>query len=148
MTVPQSAVTAVFDWRSFFTLAERLGQEIGDEAAIRSAISRAYYAVFALASRRLRDQGCWQPTRDPHTRVWATYRNARIGRCKRIGDHGFNLLAQRRRADYDDRIGGIPAQQATIALGRARKILDLLDRLDPAESCCPPATAPPIATAP
>jgi hypothetical protein len=148
MTAPPSAVTAGFDWRRFVALAERLGQETGDEAALRSAISRAYYAVFALASRRLRDQGCWQQTRDPHTHVWATYRNARNRTCERIGDNGFNLLVQGRRADYDDRMGGIPAKQAAIALDRAREILDLLDRLDPAESCCPPAAAPPVATSP
>ena len=108
MTVTPSAVTATFDWRQFFVLAERLAREV-DEAALRSAISRAYYAVFALASRRLRDQGCWQSTRDPHTRVWATYRNARSPACVRIADHGFNLLVQRRRADYDDRRNSRPA---------------------------------------
>lgn len=147
MTTPSPAARTGFDWRRFLDLAERLGQE-ADEAALRSAISRAYYAAFALARRRLVDQGCWSQARDPHTRVWATYRNASGRACQRIGFRGFNLRDQRRRADYDDWIGGIPASQAVIALDRAREILDLLDSLDPAESCCPPGPTPSVASSP
>jgi hypothetical protein len=141
MTEPPSTAATGFDWRAFLALAERLAQEVEDEAALRSAISRAYYAVFALASRRLREHGCLSQRRDQHTRVWATYRNAGRTACERIGELGFNLLDQRRRADYQDRIGGIPEKQARLALNRARAILDRLDRLDPDASCCPPAAS-------
>ena len=139
MTVPRTPSPG-FDWRSLLGLAERLGQETGNEAALRSAISRAYYAVFALARRRLREQGCWQVARDPHLRAWATYLNATGRSCRRIGELEFNLLDQRRRADYEDRLGGIPEKQAARALNRAREILDPLDGLDPNETCCPPTT--------
>jgi uncharacterized protein (UPF0332 family) len=140
VTRPAKAPAGRFDWRRFFDLAERLGQEVDDEAALRSAISRAYYAVFALARRRLREQGCLPVGRDPHLRVWGTYRDAGSQVCRRIGDLGFNLLDQRKRADYEDWIGKHAASEAARALDHAREILDLLDRLDPAESCCPPGT--------
>jgi hypothetical protein len=139
MTAPSTPPRTGFAWRSFLALAERLGREVDDEAALRSAISRAYYAVFALAHRRLSDHGCWSSGRDPHQRVWGTYVAADSEQCQEIGNRGFNLRDRRRRADYDDWLGGIPARQAGQGLARARRILDLLDRLDPAESCCPPA---------
>jgi hypothetical protein len=136
------ASTHRFDWRRFFDLAERLAQDVDDEAALRSAISRAYYALFALARRRLIDDGCWSAGRDPHWRVWTTYRTGGTARCRDIGDRGFNLLDRRKRADYEDWIGRNPAHETTIALEFAREILDLLDDLDPDETCCPPATPP------
>jgi hypothetical protein len=138
---PARTTTQRFDWRRYFDLAVRLGQDVDDEAALRSAISRSYYAVFALARRRLRDNGCWGAGRDPQKRVWATYRAAGTQPCRVIGDRGFNLLDRRKRADYEDWIGKNPAKEAVIALKLAREILDLLDRLNPNETCCPP-TAP------
>lgn len=140
--------TTRFDWRGFFALAERLGQDVADEAALRSAISRADHAVFALARRRLIADGCWNSGRNPHKRLWATYRIADDERCRTIGHRGFNLLDRRKRADYEDWIGHDPAHEAATALKFAREILDLLDNLDPAESCCPPAPTPPVASPP
>ena len=134
--------TTRFDWRRYFALAERLGQDVANEAALRSAISRAYYAVFALARRRLIADGCWNAGREPHKRVWMTYRTADDERCRTIGHRGFNLLDRRKRADYEDWIGHDPAQETAIALNFAREIQALLDSLDPAESCCPPASDP------
>jgi hypothetical protein len=142
MTAPPPGATVRFDWRRYLTLAERLAQNTADEAALRSAISRAYYAVFGLARRRLRDHGCWPAGRDPHLRVWATYRDAGDQDCQYIGNRGFNLLDQRRRADYEDWLGQNLAQETARALDVARKILTLLDDLDPDETCCPPATPP------
>ncbi len=128
-----------FDWVRFVDLAERLAAETGDEAALRSAISRAYYAVFAVfavARGRLRDHGCWRSGRDPHTRVWATYRNADGRGCQRIGEKGFNLRDRRRRADYDDVLGADVGRQATVAIVLAREILTLLRALADDETCC------------
>lgn len=139
MMDPTQAPARGFEWRHLLTLAEQLSREFDNEAALRSAISRAYYAVFALARRRLSHHGCWAVARDPHKRVWATYRDSTEVQCQDIGHRGFNLLDRRKRADYDDWIGGVPAKQAAQALDVAREILDLLDSLDPSESCCPPA---------
>ena len=44
----------MFDWGEFLSQAQRLAAG-GDEAGYRSSISRAYYSVFGLARRRLRD---------------------------------------------------------------------------------------------
>src|SRR5688572_10755684 len=87
-----------FDWRAFLDLAEQLSHS-NEEAAQRTAISRAYYAVFALCRRRLRDQGCWPSGLDPHIRTWNAYRTAGSAACVWIGEKGFNLRDRRRRAD-------------------------------------------------
>ncbi len=42
-----------FDWFEYLTLAEELALRMKEEAAVRSAISRAYYAGFNLARIRL-----------------------------------------------------------------------------------------------
>ena len=125
-----------FDWRSFLVLAEGLAAHSTDENALRTAISRAYYAVFTVARNRLRDHECWHPGRDPHTRVWATYRNSESLICQRIGDRGFNLRDRRHRADYDDDIGPHVARQASAAIRIAREILTLLDGLAEDDGCC------------
>jgi hypothetical protein len=41
-----------FDWTEFLDLADDLAGRRGDPAAKRTAISRAYYASFHLASAR------------------------------------------------------------------------------------------------
>ena len=46
-----------FDWTGFLTLAERLATDTGDEAAQRTAISRAYYAAYHAAASFVRAQG-------------------------------------------------------------------------------------------
>ncbi len=125
-----------FDWRRFIGIAEQLSVDSSDEVALRTAIGRSYYAVFAVAQNRLRDHGCWRSGRDPHTRVWATYRNSRHRGCQRIGEKGFNLRDRRRRADYDDDIGPNVPRQASVAIGVAREILALLDGLDQDVGCC------------
>jgi hypothetical protein len=131
-----------FDWRSFLVLAERLAAQSADEDVLRTAIGRAYYAAFAVARNRLRDHDCWRSGRDPHTRVWATYRNSNNLNCQRIGDRGFNLRDRRHRADYDDDIGPNLDRQASAAIRIAREILALIDGLAPDEGCCGLSVAP------
>ena len=35
-----------FDWKDYYHLAKSLSNDVGDEASIRSAISRCYYSAF------------------------------------------------------------------------------------------------------
>ena len=40
-----------FDWTGYLTLAEALSKAHSDEAKLRAAISRAYYAAYVIARR-------------------------------------------------------------------------------------------------
>jgi hypothetical protein len=42
----------MFDWSTLFVLAEDLATRTADEAAARTAISRAYYACVRLGTER------------------------------------------------------------------------------------------------
>ena len=45
-----------FEWSKYLELAEELVQ-LDDEAALRSAVSRAYYAVYGKARGHLQNKG-------------------------------------------------------------------------------------------
>lgn len=47
----------MFEWDQFLDLARQLGKQTDSEAALRSAISRAYYAVLGIAYLQLIDSG-------------------------------------------------------------------------------------------
>ncbi len=43
----------MFEWEDFLDVAQALERQSDSEAALRSAISRAYYAVLGIAHERL-----------------------------------------------------------------------------------------------
>lgn len=60
-----------FDWTEFLGLARRLARQTTSEAEQRSAISRAYYAVFHAASSFIRANTLVPPSeRLSHDKVW------------------------------------------------------------------------------
>jgi uncharacterized protein (UPF0332 family) len=126
----------VFEWIDFLGLAHDLAAR-PDEAAQRSAISRAYYAVFGAARDRLTERG-WRATGGPpHHRVWKTYQDSARSDCRRVGELGFVLRDQRNTADYRRPLPtgfAVPAE-ADKALRGAAGLLSLLARLDPDERC-------------
>ncbi len=65
-----------FDWRDYLSLGQELSQR-QDEAAQRSAISRAYYAAFCCARVYLERHGVAFSTmgQDSHTLVWKQFQN-------------------------------------------------------------------------
>ena len=91
-----------FDWEEFLDLAEELVQRRGDPAAERTAISRAYYAVFHKASAYLIRQGERLTfTGEDHALVWRWFRMRGDRLSRAIGHNGRRLIDARRRADYD-----------------------------------------------
>ena len=112
-----------FDWSRFLVLAEELGRRRNDAAALRSAISRAYYAAFCSARRRLRQDGLVIPsTGVAHRLVWNHYNNANAQQWRAIGIAGERLRRARNRADYNDYFPQL-ASTARISLARARHII-------------------------
>ena len=117
------------DWSDFLVVANDLAARTRDEAAARTAISRAYYAAFGAARRHLIRSGVSIPQAGPaHPLVWSAFQ-ATPGRVhRRIANRGRQLLMRRRRADYEDLYPGVwaDARQAVIW---ARRLLDDLASL-------------------
>jgi len=123
----------VFDWAQYLVLAEELVLRRDDEAALRSAVSRAYYAVFCRARNRLRQEGAHIPkTGKAHTVVWNRYREA-AEECRRsIGTTGDRLRRSRNKADYNDEFPRlVTVVEDTIS--KAKRLLESLENLSNGE---------------
>lgn len=120
-----------FDWEEFLVLAEELVRRHGDAGAERSAISRAYYAVFHLASAHfLRCGGRLTRTGVDHRLVWDWFlRPGATGASRRIGTAGFRLKQARRRADYESGRPPVTAWTARRLIDLARQLQTDLSRL-------------------
>jgi hypothetical protein len=110
----------VLAWRDFLVLARELAFREGDESALRTAISRAYYASYCTAGEHVLSRSPGLVAADlSHDRVrW------------RIFDDGMALRAARLQADYWIPMRGhrMPTQVKD-ALRRASRLLDALDAL-------------------
>jgi len=123
-----------FDWIEYLGLARELaGQTTApptQEAKLRSAISRAYYAAFCKARNHLRDkQGVLiPPTGEAHKIVWRQFKNSPNKSRKRIGENLRRLLNDRRQADYEDIVSNLPVLTHK-ALTRAAQVISALGKL-------------------
>jgi hypothetical protein len=90
-----------FAWSDFLALARRVARRTTSEADQRTAISRAYYAVFHAASAFIRAKTLVPPTeRLTHDKVW-TLLAADPGPDRAdVGRRGFDLKRLRVDADY------------------------------------------------
>ena len=92
-----------FVWNDYLRLADRLGVPSEDEAAHRTAISRAYYAIFCVARNRLRSHNVTIPKHgSSHVEVWNHYKTSPNRLARKIGDDGDRLRRSRTKADYED----------------------------------------------
>jgi uncharacterized protein (UPF0332 family) len=95
----------MFDWNEYLVLARELRLK-QSEAALRSSISRAYYAAFCTALYRLHPSGSGVFSRDSHASLWQEYR--RQGRAfSHIGVRGDRIRKDRQAADYDLEVPGL-----------------------------------------
>jgi uncharacterized protein (UPF0332 family) len=119
----------VFDWGRYLVLAEELGVRRDDEAALRSAVSRAYYAAFCKARHHLDQEGVGIPrTGTAHTLVWNKYRQGAERHRRFIGTTRDRLRRHRNKADYDNEVSRL----VTVVLNtltRARQLLESLGSL-------------------
>lgn len=90
-----------FDWNNYLTLAEQLAT-VPDEAAKRTAISRAYYCVFNLAFARAESNAGRPPGEyGIHQWCWERYKATPDPSCHQLGIDGERMKARRVRADYN-----------------------------------------------
>lgn len=103
----------MFDWNDFLDLAETLATEPGNEAAARSAISRAYYASFHAGRGYLDRAGIpMDRGRNAHYQVQRELRK----NAERIGGDLERLHDMRKRADYDNPFTTDDADVAVVAV--------------------------------
>ena len=122
-----------FDWSDYLKLAKELVPRPIDaatqEAKLRCAISRAYYANYCKARNHLRDkEGQIIPTRDAHRYVIDIFLNSTERKRKDLGKDLNRLRVDRIKADYYDEFNGI-ASQTDVVLLLADKVISNLDSL-------------------
>jgi uncharacterized protein (UPF0332 family) len=113
---------------AFLVLAKRLVQE-DEEAARRTAISRAYYAAFHKGREMLGSLGfTFSRGPDAHKHVVLYLQQSGNGKVVAAGQKLESLRSIRNKADYDLQTPHVAARQnAELHLKDAQKIMDALD---------------------
>jgi uncharacterized protein (UPF0332 family) len=129
-----------FDWSEYLNLARNLAGQTttppNQEAALRSAISRAYYAAFCMARNHLRDrENVLNIPLDgrAHQDVPNTFLQSRNRVRRSVGTDLKRLRTDRVQADYYD-VFGIStniSRKAQEVIQLADKVIRALDRLPP-----------------
>jgi uncharacterized protein (UPF0332 family) len=110
----------VFDWIDFLELAEDLASQPENEAAARTAVSRAYYATFHAGRAYLVRTGhAFDRSRNAHFQVQFELWQVR----EDIGREVQRLHSWRKTADYDRSGFDNAAKQARIATDVARETI-------------------------
>jgi uncharacterized protein (UPF0332 family) len=115
----------VFRWEDFLDLAEELASRSGDESALRTAISRAYYAAFHAGREYLAYVAISiDRTGNAHQQV----RSELGARDDPIGQDLLRLHRLRKEADYDDFMADVE-EQAVVAASVARSTIERIRML-------------------
>ena len=114
-----------FDWSEYLRLARELADQRGDDAAMRTAISRAYYAAFNIASRHKAAEEARSSQAGPHQAVWRLLKQSGNSSWRRAGNMGLRFMEIRQMVDYIDMVPALPWESRK-ALGTAETILHLL----------------------
>jgi uncharacterized protein (UPF0332 family) len=89
-----------FDFAEYLNLADDLATR-QDEAAWRSSVSRAYYALLHVAYEALPTSIRGSISYGAiHRRTWQLYSASSMLACRRVGRIGWRLRDSRRDADY------------------------------------------------
>lgn len=95
-----------FDWMKFWHLSDELvksgSQPVLDEAKLRSAVSRAYYAAYNVAFSYLKSHAQHPIGSDKHKATYERFKKFTDSRRKSIGNSLERLRNSRVIADYDD----------------------------------------------
>jgi len=127
-----------FDWLKFLSLAKELRART-EEEAVRTSVSRAYYATYHKAREFLdsRQVSVTRGSASPggtraataHDAVWRTFSESREIAWQKVGEDGDRLKRKRQQADYDSYIPGLIPKVADEALILSQRIIETLSRL-------------------
>lgn len=127
-----------FNWVDYLTFASALVNDPEtpgpSEAALRSAISRAYYAAFKSALEFAASEGYQsRGSGDDHSSVRAHFRTHSPdpdNQRKAVSTYLDRLSKARNQADYDNTFRHqTPRAAAQLAVGTAEKIIQLLESI-------------------
>lgn len=122
-----------FDWSDYLSVAKELANiaaTTNQEAKLRSAISRAYYAAFIKARNHLRDrEGLLIPrTSDAHSYVSQQFKSSPNAVRQLLAEKLVRLRRFRRQADYVDTFPGLTGITQT-ALRLSQEVISTLNNL-------------------
>ena len=117
-----------FTWDDYLELAVRLTQDVEDEVALRTAISRAFYAAYHSAAHFVRWRGILT-TGQSHRAVWGALAKGVSIEHVRIGQSGDKLKRLRVRADYSIPFLGDLPLAAGDAITQARSLVEAIRHL-------------------
>lgn len=109
-----------FDWLVYLNVASYLLSQTGEEYW-RSAISRAYYAVFGAVRGILQSRGAQLKSDNVHRQVINRLKRHKNPTARQIGVNLDRLRRERNKADYDGGLS-ISRNEASIAITIAQKI--------------------------
>ena len=124
-----------FNWADYLRFAESLVSTPSspgpEEAALRAAISRAYYAAFCSARNLAESRGEMTRARrsTDHRLVIDHFQDAPEFVRQQIGADLSRLRRFRNNADYDDRLKDTPLTLAQLSVSIAHGILTALGSL-------------------
>lgn len=119
----------MFDWEGFLELAEQLSRS-PTEAAQRTAISRAYYAVYHAASYYIRRKQLIEPGRRlSHRAAWRLLKLSVNLDQRDTGFRGEDLKRLRQDADYDSPYPGDLSTDVREAVMEASALIAAISRL-------------------
>lgn len=122
-----------FIWSDYLGLARDLARRT-DEAALRSAVSRSYYAAYCTAVQTLKAKNVKVKRRrvrkrlNSHEAIWYTFRSDSRADWQKVGLEGDRLKRERVNADYRAHLQR-PRSAARNAVTRSDSILQLLAKL-------------------
>ena len=98
----------MFDWNNFLVLADNLLRSEGDEACLRSAVSRAYYAVyhraqmFAISKNNILLQDIIRTEHSKHLSLQKFFIDDSDPSLRQLGVNLSRLHKKRVKCDYED----------------------------------------------
>lgn len=120
-----------FDSKGYLAVAQELMEREGltapQDARCRSAISRAYYAVYGVArSFAAARPGFERSSGSEHSALSRWFKNQSSPRFRKVGHMLQRLHDQRKSADYGDEIEN-PLDQARASIRGATDILRIIE---------------------
>jgi uncharacterized protein (UPF0332 family) len=114
-----------FDWHDYWDFANECHANantmVSQDAALRAAISRAYYSVFCRARNVARRRGkVFSQNGKVHKEVMDYFKKSANLDEQKVGYELARLRSQRNSADYDDVFSGNLKKQAQFAIANSQ----------------------------
>ncbi len=98
---------AAFDWTNYLLIARQLAEQSADDAALRSAVSRAYYAAYNSALNYCNGNSILiVKNKGSHEDLWDAFLSQNSLQLLSVQAKGDRLRKRRTDADYKPNVSG------------------------------------------